>query len=140
MPLIREALSRGQSVRFSPRGTSMLPMLREGVDTVTLSPPPEKLRKFDLPLYWRSSEKYILHRVIQAGETYTMMGDNQFVPEPGIRRDQIIALVTAFSRSGREIPVTNPAYRAYCALWHYSRPLRHFARRAINKLRRILSK
>ena len=37
-PLMLETLERGQSVRFSPRGTSMLPMLRQGVDAVTLSP------------------------------------------------------------------------------------------------------
>ena len=139
MPLIREALNNGRSVRFHPKGTSMLPMLREGKDTVTLSPVPEKLRKFDLPLYQRDNGKYVLHRIIRAEDTYTMMGDNQFIPEPGIRHDQIIGVVTAFSRGQREYPVTYPAYRLYCGVWHASRPLRHLARRVINKLRRMLS-
>ena len=60
MPLIREELSAGKSVRFSPRGVSMLPMLRPGMDTVTISPPPEKLKKYDLPLYRRDNGKYII--------------------------------------------------------------------------------
>ncbi len=38
MPLIRETLEEGKCVQFSPRGVSMLPMLRQGKDTVTLSP------------------------------------------------------------------------------------------------------
>ena len=54
MPLIRERLDAGQRVKFSPRGVSMLPMLRQGIDTVTLSPLPEKLKKYDLPLYRRT--------------------------------------------------------------------------------------
>ena len=45
MPLIRERLAVGQSVKFSPRGNSMLPMLRQGVDSVVLSPLPERLQK-----------------------------------------------------------------------------------------------
>ena len=55
MPLIRERLAAGQSVRISPRGVSMRPMLREGLDSVTLSQPPTRLKKYDIPLYLRAS-------------------------------------------------------------------------------------
>lgn len=137
MPLIQEQLVRGQTVRFSPRGTSMLPMLRQGLDTVTLSPAPERLRKFDLPLYRRENGQYVLHRVIRAGSAYTCMGDNQFAPEPGVGHDQVIALVTAFSRDGREYSVHSPAYWFYCRLWHFSRPVRRLWRRGRSLLRRL---
>lgn len=137
MPLIQEQLDRGQTVRFSPRGTSMLPMLRQGLDTVTLSPAPERLRKFDLPLYRRENGQYVLHRVIRAGSAYTCMGDNQFAPEPGVGHDQVIALVTAFSRDGREYSVHSPAYWFYCRLWHFSRPVRRLWRRGRSLLRRL---
>ena len=138
MPLIREQLNQGKTVCFSPMGTSMLPMLRQGIDTVTLSSPPERLRKYDLPLYQRDDGKYILHRVVGVGETYTCLGDNQFTLEYGVRQDQIIALVTSFSRSGREISVTHPGYRLYCCLWFYSRPVRRFFRRVRNFIGRWL--
>ena len=52
-PIIREQIASGKSVRISPKGVSMLPMIREGKDSVTLSPVPEKLRKYDLPFYQR---------------------------------------------------------------------------------------
>ena len=138
MPLIREQLAAGKTVRFSPRGISMLPMLRQGKDQVVFSPLPETLKKYDLPLYQRDNGQFVLHRIIEVGETYTCIGDNQFDPEPGLRRDQMIALVTAFRRDGRDIPVTNPGYQLYCRIWHYSRGLRQFYRRGKNWLRRHL--
>lgn len=126
MPLFREQLAAGKSVKFSPRGVSMLPMLRQGIDSVVLSPLPEKLRKYDLPLYRRDNGKYVLHRIVKAGQTYTCIGDNQFAPEPGLRQDQMIAVVTAFTRGSRRIPVTDLGYRLYCRVWHWTRPVRRF--------------
>lgn len=108
IPLIEESLKQGKTVRFAPRGISMLPMLRQGIDCVILSPLPEKLKKYDLPLYQREDGKYILHRIVKVGETYTCIGDNQFEMEPG--------------------------YRLYCRVWHYSRS----ARLVIRKIRRIV--
>lgn len=138
MPLMKERLAAGQTVRFSPRGISMLPMLRQGMDSVVLSPVPEQLRKYDLPLYQRDDGKYVLHRVVKAGQTYTCVGDNQFDLEPGLRHDQMIALVTSFYRGDREYQVTAPVYRLYCRFWHITRPLRHFWRRGIGWIRRHL--
>ena len=138
MPLIRERLEMGQSVRFSPRGTSMLPMLRQGIDSVVLSPLPERLSKYDLPLYRRDNGQYVLHRIVAVGETYTAVGDNQFDLEPGLRHGQMIALVTGFYRKDRFYAVTAPGYRLYCRYWHHSRPLRRFWRRAKGWLRRHL--
>lgn len=139
MPLIREQLAAGKTVRFSPRGTSMLPMLRQGKDQVVLSPLPEKLKKYDLPLYQRKNGQFVLHRIVGVGDTYTCLGDNQFDTEPGLGHDQMIALVTAFTRDGREIPVTAWHYRLYCRLWYHSRSIRRFYRRGINWLRRHLT-
>lgn len=138
MPLFRERLAAGQSVKFSPRGVSMLPMLRQGIDSVVLSPLPERLKKYDLPLYRRDDGSYVLHRVVAAGETYTCMGDNQFTPEPGLRQDQMIAVVTEFTRGEQLVSVNDPAYQVYCRFWYYSRPLRHLWRRAKGWLRRHL--
>lgn len=125
MPLIRDRLAAGQSVKFGPRGTSMLPMLRQGIDAVELSPISSKLKKYDLPLYQRSNGQYVLHRIVSVGETYTCIGDNQFVFEPDVRHDQMIALVTAFSRDGKRIEVSNPRYLLYCRFWCFTRPVRH---------------
>lgn len=138
MPLIREALSAGRSVQFSPRGTSMLPMLRQGMDSVTLSPLPQRLRKYDLPLYRRDNGQYVLHRIVGVGESYTCMGDNQFEPETGLTHEQMIAVVTSFSRNGKVYPVDALSHRLYCRFWHYSRPVRRLWRQGTGFLRRLL--
>ena len=140
MPLIREQLAANKCVKFSPRGTSMLPMLRQGIDHVVLSPLPRKLKKYDLPLYQRKDGQFVLHRVIKVGETYSCIGDNQFIVEHGLEHTQMIGLVTAFYRDKKEIPVTAFRYRIYCRMWHYSRPVRHFYRRAIGWLRKRVTK
>lgn len=138
LPVMEMQLKAGKHVRFSPMGVSMLPMLRQKRDSVVLSPVTGPLKKYDLPLYRRDNGQFVLHRIIRAGETYTCMGDNQFVQEPGIRQDQIIGVVTEFYREKRCWPVTDLRYRLYCRIWHSTRPIRHFWRRAMGKLRRIL--
>lgn len=138
VPLIQESLSAGQTVQISPRGVSMLPMLRQGIDSVVLSPISDDLKKYDLPLYRRENGKYVLHRIVDAGCTYTCMGDNQFTPEPGLCRDQMIAVVTAFYRGEKKHSVSEPGYWLYCRIWHYSRPLRRFWRRGMGWIRRHL--
>ena len=138
MPLIMEQLNRGESVTFFPRGTSMLPMLRQGRDSVVLSPLPRQLKKYDLPLYRRDDGAYVLHRIVQTGETYTCIGDNQFEFETGLEYRQMIAVVTAFTRGGREIKTTDPFYRLYCRFWVASRPVRYLWRRGINLLKRTM--
>lgn len=140
MPLFREQLEAGKTVKFSPRGISMLPMLRQGMDSVVLSPLPEKLCKYDLPLYRRDNGKYVLHRIVEVGETYTCVGDNQFEREENLRHDQMIAVVSAFTRGNREYSADHPGYRLYCRFWHHSRPLRHFWRRAKGWIKRHILK
>lgn len=140
MPLIRQQLAAGHSVRFGPKGTSMRPMLRQGIDTVELSPLPETLKKYDLPLYQRQNGQYVLHRIIEAGDTYICMGDNQFDPEPGLTREQMIGIVTAFFRGEKRRSVDCWQYRFYCRFWHFSRPVRRCFRGIIEGIWKTLIK
>lgn len=138
MPFMKECLEAGLPVKFSPRGTSMLPMIRQRIDCVELSPAPDELKKYDIPLYQRENGQYVLHRVIKVEDTYTCCGDNQNILEPGIRHDQVIAVVTAFTRGDKAHSVKEPGYQIYCRFWHYTRRLRHFMRRCMGWIRRHL--
>ena len=138
LPLIQECLGSGRSFTFSPHGVSMLPMLRQGIDTVTLSPLPEKLRKYDLPLYRRPDGKFVLHRIVKAGQTYTCIGDHQFVYEKGVEHDWMIAVVTEFTRDGKRHSVREWPYRLYCRLWHYTRFPRRVWLSGISRVKRLL--
>lgn len=138
MPLIKEKLAAGQTVKFKPRGISMMPLLRQGVDSVVLSPVTQKLKKYDIPLYQRDDGHYVLHRIVKIGQTYTCIGDNQFELEHGLRHDQMIAVVSAFYRNEEYHSVSELRYRLYVRFWHYSRGLRHFWRRGKGWLKRHL--
>ncbi len=131
-----ECLKSGQTVSFSPHGTSMLPMLRQGKDCVTLAALPEKLKKYDIPLYKRENGQYVLHRIVAVGETYTCVGDNQFEVECGVKKEQMIAIVSEFSRNGKSHSVQEISYQLYCRGWHYSRILRGLWRKGKHFLKR----
>ena len=66
-PIIEEQLREGKTVRFAPKGRSMLPMIREGRDTVTLCAVDRPLKKYDIGFYRRRDGQYVLHRIVKAG-------------------------------------------------------------------------
>lgn len=141
MPMIRTTLEAGKSVTIGPKGTSMLPLIRQGTDYVELSPLPDKLKKYDLPLYRRPDGQFVLHRIVKAGDRYTCVGDNQFQLEKNVPHEWMIALVTAVYRGEKRISTDAFSYKAYCRLWHWSRPIRRFYRRVKAFLRhRLLHK
>lgn len=139
-PLFIERLELGQFVKFSPKGISMLPMIRQGIDTVTLAPIVKPLKKYDIPLYRRDDGKYVLHRIVGVGETYVCMGDNQFTKELGLRHDQMIAAVSSFTRGDKEYSVNALSYKLYCRAWHYSRFPRRVLRAVKGGIVRFLRK
>ena len=137
MPLIRERLAAGQRVRYLPfRGVSMLPMLRQGIDTVELAPLPEKLSKYDLPVYQYPSGKYVMHRIVKVRKDhYICLGDNTYQYEK-IRREQMIGIVSAFKRGDKRIETDAFSYRLYCRIWVAAFPARKFLKRAIGWIKR----
>ena len=70
---IREVMDSGGEFTLYPRGTSMLPLIVQGRDSVTLVKA-EEFRTGDIAFYQRENGQYVLHRVIAAdGETYTVL-------------------------------------------------------------------
>ena len=139
--IIKEKLDSGGTVTFTPNGTSMLPMLRDGEDVVVLKKPSGRLHLFDVPLYQRENGQYVLHRIIdfERDGSYVLCGDNQFAKERGIRDDQIIAVMTAFYRKGKAYSITSLRYRAYVNFWYYTRIFRHAFRAGKTRLDRALN-
>lgn len=113
VPLLEEQLSLGREVRFTAYGTSMLPLLHNS--DVILIPPPERLKKGDLPFYRRRSGQYVLHRVIGINRngSYVLCGDNQHEHETPIFHDQIIGVVRTFFRDGAAVSVEDPRVKRY---------------------------
>lgn len=138
MPLFREQLAAGNKVTFGPKGVSMLPLLRQGIDSVEIAAVTRPLKKFDLPLYRRENGQYILHRIVEVGDTYTCIGDNQDALEYGVKPEQIIAVTTGIYRGDKYISVDSFRYKCYCRIRHWTRPLRRKVRRGWKYLKSCL--
>lgn len=134
--VIDEVISSGGEFRLFPRGTSMLPLIREGKDSVALISPKD-IKKGDIVLYRRSNGQFVLHRVVKIknGE-YIMCGDNQYTVEHGIKKDDILALVGRIFRDESEISEDNSQYVRYIS----SLPSRRLKKRIRAKLSAIKRK
>ena len=138
--IVEEKISEGADVELPPRGISMLPLIRQGKDSVILSAKKGRLKKYDIARYRRSNGDFVLHRIVDVKpESYTISGDNQYVYEKGIGDDQIIAVVTAIRRGGRIIKAKSPIHIIYASVWHHTRSLRHLFVRAKRKISRIIN-
>ena len=125
MPPLLDMLEVTETVPLVISGSSMIPFLAHGRDTVYLSKVRKPLCRGDMVLYRRDSGNYILHRIFRVeGDTYTMVGDAQTWLEPGIRPDQILALVTAVRRKGKLLQKGSFWWDFFEKVWIRMVPLR----------------
>lgn len=110
---------------YRNKGPSMLPLLKPGRDLFTVVPKSSRrCEKYDVVLYRRPPEQYVLHRVIRVREDdYVILGDNCIKKEYGITDDDIIGVMTSFVRKGREYTVSDWRYRLYSRIWCAVHPL-----------------
>lgn len=118
--LIREILASGGEFRLYPHGTSMLPLLRQGIDSVALRSLERPPRKFDILFYQRKDGSYILHRVKEVTpKGLTMWGDNHTMLEYGITEENIIGYAARIFRGETELDCQSFGYRWYLRLWQF---------------------
>ena len=118
-----ELLARDGYLVYRTRGVSMEPMLRENRDLVVIRVPALRLKKYDVALYKRGSV-YVLHRVIGVEKDhYRIRGDNTYAVEL-VPDGDVIGVLTAFKRKGREIDAKDRGYVLYARLWNGIYPAR----------------
>ena len=113
--IIRSLLADGKPFSFKPHGTSMLPTVRGGRDSVSIVRLDGRAELFDILLYKRPNGKFVLHRVIAVGEEdYTLCGDNRVEIERGVKDDWIIGVLdTVHCPNGKTLTRgTKPFIRA----------------------------
>ncbi|MGN1098634.1 MAG: S24/S26 family peptidase [Clostridia bacterium] len=140
LPIILEEIESGGSVRFKPRGKSMLPFLMEGRDEVVLKKPPTRLKKYEIPFYRRVDGGFVLHRVVDFDPDggYVMCGDNQYIREHGIRHEQVIAVVEGVYRKGKYISADAAFYKVWGLWWPRVMRCKGILARIYHKIGRIL--
>ena len=112
--LMQEQIENGGEVKFSPKGISMLPLIKEGRDSVILKKAPDHLKKYDVVLYRRANGDFVLHRVVGVKkDCYIMCGDNQYSYEKNVSKDSILAIMTGLWQGDKYISVEDAEYISY---------------------------
>ena len=118
--LIREVLASGGEFRLYPQGTSMLPLLRQGIDSVDLRSLNRPPRKFDILFYQRRDGSYVLHRVKEVTDKgFVLWGDNHTMLEYGVTDDMIIGYAARIFRGETELDGQGLRYNLYLRLWQF---------------------
>ncbi len=140
-PVIAEKLDSGGSVTFRPHGISMLPLIRQGVDSVTIEKPNKRPTVGDVVFYRRTNGQFVLHRIIGVDKAgYVLCGDNQWVKEYGITENQIIGVMIELLRDDKIVAMDNPEYIRYVKTLGRRRlylRAKHFAGKVKRKLKRM---
>lgn len=101
------------------KGTSMNPLLKQGVNKVYIEKPKTRLKKGDVALYKRDSGEYVLHRVMKVlPDGYVFCGDNHFVLEYGITDKHIVGVMQGYYTGEKFTSVSKSFnYKLYKFFW-----------------------
>jgi len=115
----------------------MMPLLRQGKDLFTVRKKgAERCKKGDVVLYRRPPDQYVLHRIVEVRpDDYVILGDNCVAREYGIRDEDILGILTGYTRDGKEHSVTENGYRAYSEMVMRTEKFRTTAKRAAGKVK-----
>lgn len=131
--VVEEVLNTGGVFRIYPKGVSMLPLLRQKIDSVVLAKPQFPIKKGEIIFYRRANGRFVLHRIVGKNKDgYICCGDNQVQLEPKIKEEQIFAVVETIYRGDKIVTWKNLSYRLYWLIWRF-----FIIRRIVWKLRRI---
>lgn len=136
-----EELNKNGSFTYACVGVSMLPMLRQRKDLFTITKRQGRCKKYDVVLYKRYPNDYVLHRIVEVREKdYVILGDNCLHKEYGIRDEDIIGVLTSFVRDGKEYQTTYKPYQIYAKIWYLFYPLRRLWMKTKHIGRKFLKK
>ena len=114
--ILAEINEKGRSFCYT-KGTSMLPMLKEGRDISVLVLPEKDLHIGDVVLFARpeNNNELVLHRIVKkvSKDKFLIRGDHTYFDEP-VSRENIIAVLEGFFRKGKYIDCKkSKRYRLY---------------------------
>jgi len=138
---IAEQLDREGFLLCPNKGTSMLPLIRQGRDIMRIDRiVPEEVRLYDAVLF-RRGEQFVLHRVVRcSGERFYIRGDNTLTGE-WVQPEKILGRLTEVLRDGkRRLRMDSPAWRVYARAWTWGFPIRYVAVRGLRLIHKVYKK
>ncbi len=128
--IIDEALrlvDDGVSVTLPVGGSSMLPFIDGGADSVILRKP-DRPGVGDVVLAWVGGRRYVLHRIIRIHDSrITLMGDGNISATEQCTPADIKAIATHVVRgSGKIVGLYSHRQRFAAMIWRRMRPIRKY--------------
>lgn len=124
------------------KGISMEPLLKMNRDLLVVERCSQSVpvKMHDVVLFKRRNGQYVLHRVTEIkDDCYLITGDNCMLPEK-VYPDQIMGVMTHFTRKGVSHSVTEPGYLRYVAIWHSTYLLRRIYNLSTRAWRKLFLK
>ncbi len=131
---VERHLAQGRRVEFMPKGLSMWPTLRPGLDTVHVEKRPEYHRMDIVLARSGNPDGLFLHRVMRAEpDRYILMGDSNLFQTEECRPEEVLGKVVCILRGGRDI-TASPQTRLLRAMHRLHPAARRLTVRILNKL------
>lgn len=126
-----EMLKRGQCIRLTVFGGSMIPFIYHG-DTVVIEPAP-MIRLGDIALvrttdFLDENARYVLHRIVKkssAGD-FHICGDAQKISEGPFKKDQLIGRIAQVNHNSRIRKMTYGGWYLAGRMWIWTAPLSYY--------------
>ena len=135
-----EYLEQNGEMTYTNRGISMLPLLKQGRDLFTIRKKgAERCQKYDVVLYRRPPESYVLHRIVAVHpDDYILLGDNCLNKETGITDRDIIGVMTGYVRKGKAHSTDDFGYMLYSRWIVLTYPVRRMCKLIKSKVLQII--
>lgn len=135
-----EYLEQNGEMTYTNRGISMLPLLKQGRDLFTIRKKgAERCQKYDVVLYRRPPESYVLHRIVAVRpDDYILLGDNCLNKETGITDRDIIGVMTGYVRKGKVHSTDDFGYMLYSRWIVLTYPVRRMCKLIKSKVLQII--
>ena len=135
-----EYLEQNGEMTYTNRGISMLPLLKQGRDLFTIRKKgAERCQKYDVVLYRRPPESYVLHRIVAVRpDDYILLGDNCLNKETGITDRDIIGVMTGYVRKGKAHSTDDFGYMLYSRWIVLTYPARRMCKLIKSKVLQII--
>ncbi len=122
-----------------PKGTSMLPLIRGGKDSVIVLPLDRPLKKGDVILFRRHDGKNVMHRVLKLdGEMVTTFGDGSVRPDDPIKKEAVLGLAVMLLKDGKTKKLDTALSRLYGRIHQRLFPVRRIAGSFKRKIKSFL--
>lgn len=133
LSILASLLLTGHSIRVTPHGRSMRPLLNGVSDRVDVEPLSGMPQENDLVFYRDQSGALAVHRVCcvhAESDCADMLGDGNLVTEYAIPLTDVYGRVSVIHRGDRDISVKDAGYRRYVRFWRKALPVRRYLLKA----------